>query len=293
MGNMKSSIRRIRLARRNPNYRVMEDDPRKDVPEGIFERIVARYPDYRVSETLLVLERPKGHPELDEFLAFASTAGAKIQRDRSDTPAQIWIMDYRKFGEEEIDLAGFVECLLYKPTIAGVESVPEENGLGLRCLRPKGSRRQEFGSVPNLYHILAVRGDAKRRLESEQLKHLTLLPVLTNKEEGWADESEPMYWIWSDFQLPPVDLPVFDDNGNVFKSGEGPSQRCYLLDGYEMNPQLKYAKLEEGGFDIAYSCERFGGAEPCYHKLVYSQKARKVLEDIGMKIEAVPVRVGS
>jgi hypothetical protein len=293
---MKVSVRKIRIAKRNPNYQFLRQDPGKDVPEEIFDVIATRFPNYLTSETLLHLERPKGHPELDEFLQFAVQAGVTLPKDRSAKPAQITILDYEVYTREAQDAAAFVECAMQKPTFESVDTVQGEDGLGLRYLFSRHSKHTEdqiFGAVVNLHHVIAVRGKAKAHLESADLKQLSFVPIRTDAPDGgWPSDIEPLYFVWSEYGLPPVALPVFDNFGVVYPPEGRPEKikrGCYLLDGYEMNASLKYKHVDHGAFDIARSYERFGGDQPCYHKLVYSQRARRALEAIGMNLELRPV----
>ena len=295
-----SSYRRIKIVKRSLVADLLKRPINDGVPAEIFGRIAGRYPGYVTSPDFINLERPKGHPDLDELLTYAKEAGATIQRDKSDAPAQVYIMDYTIYTKEEQLSAQLVECLLHDPVMDSIVEVDDGGTLGFcyaLCAESSDSERLLFGSVPNLPHVIAVRGMAKKLLEAADLKHLCLMPLLTNSVDGdWTSSSDQLYFIWSNYELPPIRRAMFDGKGTVYPIENRPEESekgCYLLDGYEMRPQLCYGNISSEEFDVARSRERVGGKEECYTKLVFSQRARKVLEDIGMNLELQPVVVRS
>ena len=293
-----TSTRVIRIGKRSPVADLLGSSIKDGMPVSMFDRLAARFPSYLRSESVLELVRPISHPDLDEVLSLAAEWGAIVQKDRSDTPAQIYISDFVVPTSDEISAAECVECKISEPRFTATDTVSDESGLGIRYFLSRHvskSKRFEFGSLGNLYHCLVVRGKAKLQLEGANLKHLRLVPVITDASNGaWPAAVEPLYMIWSDYELPPVDMSVFDNSGNVYPPEGRPRnipRGCYPLDGYQIYPCLKYERIDVGAFDIARSYERFGGDEACYHKLIYSRTARRVLEDIGIKLELHPVRI--
>lgn len=294
------SYRVIQMDERSPVADLLKRPPSDGIPKYIFESIAAHFPDYVTFPGSIKLERPKGHRNLDELLSFAVEAGATIQKDRSDFPAQVCIRDYEVYSAEINEAACLLECEIHEASFDAIDTVATEDGLGIRHFfsRPPSakSREQNYGSCGNLFHLLAVRGEAKKRLQESGLKHLQLVPMITDAADGrWPDAIEPLYLLWSNYRLPPVDLPVFDNSYNIYPRNCRPERidrGCYLLDGCKVDPQLVYETLDLEAFDIARTYERFGGDQPCYHKLVYSQRARKVLEEIGMNLKLRPVILG-
>jgi hypothetical protein len=157
----------------------------------------------------------------------------------------------------------------------------------------KRYKNKQFGAIVNLFHLLAVRGSAKDTLQSSRLKGLKLIPLPTDADDGaWPKEVEQLFLLWSDEMLPTVDSDLFDNANRVFRSeNRNLSQACYLLNRHDMAPQLRYRDLGKINFDVALTVERFGGVEAPYHKVVYSQKARRILEKIDKSLIFKPVIV--
>jgi hypothetical protein len=293
--NDSTSTRVIRIDRRSPVADLLNGSIKDGMPVPIFERLAAKFPGYLKNENALELKRPIGHPDLDELLSLVVEYGAAVQVDRNDFPCQVEVRDYVVYSESELSSSPLVECEVHKPNFSDLVLLTEGDGPAVVCRFSNHAAKREFGGMANLWHILAVRGKARESLEKAGLKHLQLVPVVSQKPDGrWPSGVDPLYIVWSDYELPPVDMPVFDNDHKIYPPEGRPKiikRGCYLLDGYEILPRLKYKDVDPGAFDVARSYERFGGEEPCYHKLVYSQRARSVLEDIGMKLELRPVRI--
>ncbi len=226
-------------------------------------------------------------------------AGLTPQKHRADVPAQLQIIDYRAYSDVEIDTAPLVTCERHSPFIASVDFDSASPCLGLRVNQDQWFKRckdRELGSMVNLFHLLAVRGAAKRALESAGLDGLQLMMLPTNSPSGdWPEGIEPLHLIWSERVLPEVDADLFDNRREVFRSAQRDftnlKSECYLLDGHDVSPPLRYQKLDTSAFDVAITRERFGGKQPCYHQIAYSQKARRALEALDRKLIFKPVLI--
>ena len=147
-----------------------------------------------------------------------------------------------------------------------------------------------FGAWGN---ALIVRGEMKEKLAAAGLKHLAFRKLDTETGE-WPPDIQPLYLLWSDFELPPVQNLLFDNKVRVFPSegNWGPHpDGCFLLDSYEMSPRPRYnrAHVDPSAFDVALTYERFGNHEPCWPALIVSQTFRAVCKKLGIKLTWWPV----
>jgi len=295
----RESVRRITIEKRSENAELLRHSSSKGAPGPIFDALAARFPDYVVAGSRIELKRPLSDPALEDLMAAAMEAGLTPQQHRADVPAQVQFLDYRAYSETEIDAAPLLTCERHSPFIGSVDFDPQSPCAGLHVLRDQWFERcksREFGSLVNLYHLLAVRGAAKSALESAGLKGLKLTMLPTDSPEGdWPDGIEPLHLLWSDQVLPEVDADLFDNRHEVFRSNQRDftnlQSECYLLGGHDVSPPLRYRHLDLSGFDVAITRERFGGKQPCYHQLVYSQKARQVLERLDRQLIFKPVLI--
>lgn len=180
----------------------------------------------------------------------------------------------------------FFECTLENPFIASAALDTEFAGVGLRVERDKylkKSKNREYGSFINLYHLLAVRGQAMAEIRSANLKGLKLIALETILDGGkWPDGIEPLHLVWSDYVLPPTSSKLTDRHSQpVDPSTPGffyPAGGCYL----EAGPLagLEYEALNDEAFDIGITFENFGGGFDCYRRIIYSQKATDLFQGI-------------
>lgn len=275
---LNQSHRRITVRLKSPNADFLGHHPNKGVAEAVFAEIAERFSGYKASKSRIELMLPLGHPDLDAFIEYAKTLDLVVMPS-SKEQSQVEILDYTKPSLEDLAAARYVECGLFEPVFVCFTEIGSDLGLGLESESLAESKNLEFGSILNLPHLIVVRGEAKRKIESSNLSGLSLLPVPTElSDRKWPDGLEPLFFVWSSVILPEIDTEVLQAEGG-----------CRLVDGYEIRPQLRYLKgIPET--DIGLSHEIFGSSE-CYRRIVYSQKAKMVLEECGMKLEYVPVRV--
>jgi hypothetical protein len=289
----KQSHRRITVLLRSANAEFLGHHPNKGVPEKVFAKIIEHYPSYQTSKNRIELLLPFGHPDLDSFLELAKSLSLNIEPNRA-TKSQVEIMDYTKGSESQISSAKYLECDLLTPIFDNVINL-DPDGNTFACLdKVESASDQAFGSLTNLPHLLFIRGSAKSQLESIGLRGLKFSFVPTDDKDGkWPLDIEPLYLISSSVVFPHVDMKVFDDMGHICAASQcawGDKERWYPLDGYEVRPLLKY-QYPLPNADIALSKERFGGSLECYRRIIYSQKAKSALEEIGMSLDWVPVNV--
>lgn len=292
------SYRRIVIRRRSPNAELLRHATGKDAPEEIFIRLSESFRDYlkpnSSDASRIEMKRPIGDPELDRLLATATQLGLRLPLHRADHPMQVSILDYTGFSEAEIEAADLVECQRFNPFIASSSAQFPAQITRIAADRYiKQCKKRTIGSLVNLYHLLAVRGEAKTALEAANLRGLVLLPLVPDSG-GWASGIEPLYLVWSSHVFPPVECDLcVDGDYNLFRSTERDtctlSRPCYLLDGFSVSPQLRYSHLDPSTFDVAITRELLGGASDHYRKLVFSQRARKVLERVDKRLKYTPV----
>jgi len=262
----------------------------------MFLALKHQFPAYVTHKGRIELRLPSNHPDLRLFLDVAQSLGLRVGPDRAHH-SQIEILDYSKYSESEIDGCVYLECLLHKPVLESVVQLKDCGELGFSIVDSPAIDQgaPEFGSIPNLPHLIVVCGSARVQLEASGLHGLRLIPLISevnvDKNRPWNSKSSAV--IWSYIGLPSIKLPLFDNEGHIFDAtkldGEELEKGYYILDGYEVLPALSYEDTLSD-FDIAITRERFGGASACYHRVVYSKKAESVLRNIGMQLERVPVR---
>lgn len=291
---LKQSHRRITVRLRCPDADFLRHHPNRGVPDKAFAEIANRFSAYKVTDDRVELMLPQGHPDLNLLIELAKSLDLNIEPNRA-TKSQIEIMDYTKCSVSEILAAEYLEGRMSTPVFDSCVDVKEGKAF-VFFNKSARTRNRVFGSFTNLPNLLFVRGAARSRLECSGLKGLQLRLLQTDRSDGeWPDNVEPLYLVSSSIELPPVDMYVFDDKGNVRAAAEcdwgDKKARWYPLDGYEVQPLLKYRDgLPQA--DVALSKEHFGGFGEGYRRIIYSKKAKAVLEDIGMKLNWVPVRVG-
>ncbi|MGB0370739.1 MAG: hypothetical protein ACPGN3_05260 [Opitutales bacterium] len=294
----KQSTRTIKIPRpfSDEEVEVLGKDPESRVLSSAYDAIASKFPNY-VKSGRIELKRSIADSALVEFLDFARSVGARIPKDRSQNHGQLSIFDLVYPSSKEIDSSVFVTSQLLSSQYMSLNGGPETKGLGVFCeidadLEKDADR--EFGSVPNLGHLIAVRGKTRQKILNAGLRGLKLIEIPTNTPDGkWPDDIEPLSVIWSDEKLPPVQNHLFDNKKNIFSSEEidfdNIKTQLYLIDGYRMNGRLFYTGLPEESFDVAITHEILGGVKPCYHQPLYSKKAIKVLREQGMDLECLPV----
>ena len=222
-----------------------------------------------------------------------------MPKNRADFPCQIQILDYHGYSVQEIESAALVTCERANPFIASPsEKVFSDVTRIASDMYVKRCKNRTFGTFVNLFHLLAVRGEVLRALEDANLVGLQLLPLVPDSG-AWPSSIEPLHLIWSSHVLPGVDCDVFVDRTlrasrcQVFHASEAESriqnEPFYILDGFHVRPQLRYAGLDATSFDIAITRERFGGMSDHYRKIVYSRRAREVLESLDKELSYIPV----
>lgn len=189
----------------------------------------------------------------------------------------------------------FFECTRENPFIANAALDTEFAGVGLRVEQDqyiKKSKNREYGSFINLYHLLAVRGQAMKEIQSANLKGLRLIKLETMLDGGhWPDGIEPLHLVWSHYVLPPTRSKLIDRHSQpVDPSTHGfsyPVDGCYLATGPLAS--LEYQSLDVDDFDIGITFENFGGRWDCYRRIVYSQKAANLFQSIMTNLRLKPV----
>ena len=232
------------------------------------------------------MQLPIGHPNLDRLLASARELGLAIPKDGSEHSMGVTISDFFEYSDNEVDAARFVECERYAPFIASPSHVdfgPVERIASDRYI--KQCKNRSFGSLVNLYHLLAVRGEASETLRAANLKGLSLIPVVP--DNGWPAGIEPLSLVWSDEKFPPLDEDSFVERLGIRIQG-GRKLEKVRVDGYRVSPRLKYLTREVPEVDVALTHEQFG-VTPHYHGLVFSRRARRALESIDKKLSFKPV----
>lgn len=289
------SYRRITVRLRSPNADLLRHHPEKGVSKEVFTAIQERFGAYSKSATRVELMLPVDHPDLESLLDLARSNGLKIAPN-SAVQSQVEILDYTKPTEGEIVGSKYLEIGLFSPVFECAIETPGKLGIGF-CI---GKALQEtaalpFGSIPNLAHLIVVRDVAKERMESARLRGLKLVPLSTDLMGcEWPDGVGQLYLIWSSEIFPEVNAIPFPGEGSPgYPSAtylQATQSGLRLIDGYEVRPRLCYSNGPEVDVDVALSREIFGPRE-CYRRIIYSQRARSVMEEIGMKIECIPVRL--
>lgn len=234
------------------------------------------------------------HQDLEDFIDLAKVLKLEIAPDLSRS-SQVEILDYTKPTEAEIAHSSYFVLDLINPVF--------RTGLvyhkGIIRTNPKkfgDAKGREFGSFPNLPHLIFVRGSVKNSLESANLNGLALIPVECESGTDWDDEGERLFLLWSSVQVPSCAMNFRDLDGNILKSSQidwiRNDKRWFPVDGYEVSPILKYEILPNE-LDIGISKERIGSTEDCYRRILYSRKAKDALERIGMITDWSPIKVAA
>jgi hypothetical protein len=283
------TIRRIRASKQHPEHKTLGRPSNQDVPGEIFDRLSDKYKTYIKYQTSLYLDGSPEDPDLINFLNDAKEYGLDVPEDSSSRSTQLTVDDLLKFDEIDSDKSKFVQLQLNKPCTLDISPAPElAVGFRVNIKGPIKRSKQECISVVNLWHLIAVRGSIKKAIQNENFNGLTLVPLKTTLDNGdWPKEIEPLFLIWSDCLLPPVNHKT-----KIFTNPYNKKKNTYptIIDGYKINPQLNYKNLDDfiGEQDVARSHETFG--ETIYYsKLVYSQKFRQFLQKLKIKISSTPV----
>jgi len=270
--------RTITIRRRSANAEFLGHHPDKDAPAEVFDRLAEEFGNYlkpdRFRASWIEMKLPIEDPELDRLLSAATSLGLRLPRHSRDQPQQITILDHVGFVPREVESADFVECQRFKPSIA-CTSAKEPKRLDRIASNQyiKQCKNRQIGAFVNLYHLIAVRGDAKAALEAADLKGLQLIPLVPDALE-WPTGIEPLHLVWSTHRLQPLD-------GELVLYGD-----------FQVIPQLRYFGLDPSLADVAVTHECFGDS-PHYHRIIYSQKARLVLESIDAELQYRPVVTSS
>ena len=248
--------------------------PDKDAPAEVFDRLAQDFEDYlkpdKFRASRIEMKLPISDPELVRLLSAATGLGLKLPKHSREQPSQVTIRDYLGFTAEEIEEAEFVECQRFNPFIAcSSENDPHDLSRVASNQYVKQCKNRQIGAFVNLFHLLAVRGDAKAALDAANLKGLELVPLFPDSG-GWPDGIEPLHLIWSSSRLPALE-------GGIVQDGD-----------FQVQPQLRYHSLDSSKIDIAITEECFGDS-PHYHRIIYSQRAREVLESIDTELQYRPV----
>lgn len=288
----------INIRPENPNF-----PEEGNMPRTMYEKVLARFPEYSRARGLYMCAEklPDSDPRPHELLAFLKEIGAIIPMDRTVMKEGVSARRYRLYDEKrmkmEIDQAPLLEVNHLGLIIAETSWLPDGMPYVVNDSRLKKQRARDFGYAYAWNHLMMVRGEAKKKLESSGLKGLRLLQLELKDKQfwdhpqtvDWPDGVEPLFLVWSEIELPPVRNWLFDNEGRVFQSegNRGPfSDGCMVLEGKDEEYHWHYRKHDlarVGDFDIAYTYERHGSKEPCYRLLVVSQEFRRVMEELGFK----------
>lgn len=283
------TIRRIRVSKQHPEHKTLGRPINQDVPGEIFDKLSDKYKKYIKYQTSIYLDGSPEDQDLIDFLNDSKKYGLDIPKDSSCRATQVSVDDLLKFDEIDSDTSEFVQLHLNKPCTLDISSDPESAvGFRVNIKGPIKRSKQECISVGNLWHLITVRGSVKQAIEKENFKGITLVPLETTLNNGeWPKEIEPLFLIWSDCLLPPVNHKT-----KIFTNPYNKKKNTYptIIDGYKINPQLNYKNLDKfiGKQDVVRSYETFG--ETIYYsKLAYSQKFRQFLKNLKIKISSSPV----
>lgn len=271
------SQRLIAIRKRSPNAPFLGHHPEKDAPAEIFDRLAQDFEAYlkpdKFRASRIEMKLPISDPELDRLLSAATALGLKLPRHSRDLSSQVTIRDYIGFTVTEIAESEFVECQRFNPFIVcSSENAPHDLTRVASNQYIKQCKNRKIGAFVNLFHLLAVRGSAKDALETARLKGLELVPLVPDSG-CWPDGIEPLHLVWSSNRLPAL-------AGGLVHDGD-----------FQVRPQLHYSGLETSKIDIAITGECFGDS-PHYHRIIYSQRARAVLESIDTELQYQPVITG-
>lgn len=285
---IESSHRRITARLRSENAAFIGHHPNRGVPKQEFLILCQEFPGYIRTQDRIELFLPFEHPELTRFLSVCKHLGLTLPNDHFEIQP-IEIIDYTKPSKSEISASKYLECYMYESIIrTPLYATPEGQFRFKNSSYLKQSAKKLYGSFGDLSHLIAVGGAAKETLEKSELMGLSFEPI------HGCDGVEPLWILWGSLVLPPMDMNIVDNRGNRFKSCEVDYEHltteCYLCDKYELLPRATYADLPFE-FDVAITKERLTGRSKAYHRVIYSQKAKTVLEEIGMKLVCVPVTV--
>jgi len=292
------SVRVIKICRRSPDAGEMGDPPMQYAPIPVFDALAARFPEFVAGRGHRIeLTRHPADPALETLLRAAVELGLKLPANRAEWPVQVDITDYTAYSLEDIDAAPLVTCQRLDPFIGSVDFEAGSPCIGLHIRQDqwfKKCRNRQIGTMTGKRDLLAVRGAARKALESAGLRGLRLLPLpLQGGSDAWPDGIEPLHVVWSDRMLPEADLELYDNRYRIFRPADvdfkNLADECFPLNGYEQDPPPRYRALDPATFDVAITHERYWGKQECYHKVVYSQKARRVLEKLDGKLIYSPV----
>lgn len=285
MSQAKVSQRYIMVRKRSAHAEHFDDPPEKGAPEEIFKQLASEFRDYlhpkHYEPSWIEMTLPMGHPDLDRLLTRAQELGLAIPKDASEESKGLKISDFIAYSKREIEEARFVECQRFAPFIASnsqIDSGPIERIASDRYI--KQCKNRSFGSFVNLYHLLAVRGKALETLQAANLKGLSLIRL--EPDQGWPEGIEPLHLIWSESKFPPL-----DEANYVEKPGKWMVEKL-RVDGYRKPPRLHYLTRDVPDLDVALSHEQFWKT-PHYHRVIFSQRARLVLQSLDKSLSCIPV----
>lgn len=289
------SHRRITIRLRSPNADFLKHHPNKGIAGDKFSILKAEFPDYLASNSRIEMHLPVDHPDLLAIFKKAKALNLNIEPNRS-LRSQVEIMDYTKYTSEDICASKFLECQFSIPKFdCYLDIVDKDIKAFYDKVNHKRNRVREYGTLTNLPHLLFVRGKVKQYLETAGLKGLELRKVSFSDDDCcWPNDVAPLYLLWSSVIQPYSNLLVYNNEGRTLKSidcGKGfEDENWYPLDNYEVRPLLEY-KVSVREVDISISREQLYGGGEYYRRIIYSQKAKSVLEELGMELECVPVRL--
>ncbi len=155
---LEQSYRRITVRLRSPNADFLRHHLNKGVSEDAFGKLAERFSDYKASKNRIELMLPMGHPDLQAIYQYAMSLGLVIQPDTKEQ-SQVEILDYTKHTQKDLATSRYVECGLFDPTIDSAIEVDGALGIAFSSEKLAKSESQEFGSIPNLPHLIGSSGD--------------------------------------------------------------------------------------------------------------------------------------
>jgi len=291
------SHRRITIRLRSPNADFLKHHPNKGIPDDKFSILKEEFPDYLASKSRIEMMLPVSHPDLLAIIEKANALNLNIEPDSSQQ-SQVEIMDYTKYTSEDICTSKFLECQFSIPKFdCYLDIIDKDIKVSHDKIHHEKNRVREYGTLTNLPHLLFIRGKVKQYLETAGLKGLELRKV-SFSDDGccWPDDVDPLYLLWSSVKQPYSNLLVYNNDGQTLKSIDCDKgfeeENWYPLDNHEVRPLLEY-KASVRDVDISLSREQLYGGGEYYRRIIYSQKAKSVLEEIGMELECVPVRLNT
>ncbi len=235
---------------------------------------------------------------------------AKIERILTDASYKRWEhrgprepdeYDYslsRVYDAADLRAAELLE--LHPPSEAGVHH-EWRRSIDLQLAVGKPSRHAII--TVSRHGCYAVKDDAKKRLESENLRGVVFKPAITrysidddeDDDDDLPDNSDVWWELTSDIVLPPLapSMTLLHEDNTPFQGDF--RKGCKRQEGYYNHAELHYRCADivgVGPFDLALTYEMFGGLPNQFDRLVVvSQRFYQACVKHRIKTGFIPVRI--